>query len=144
MRAGRDLARHGVIGIDLERGRTLHVLAQRITMGQHKARHAIGERGLADALRAADQPGMCDASAAVGVEQRRFRLMMPEQRGGLARMRHRSLGFGLARTHAGLGTPALTKKRSRKVLQILVATVSTSALASMTTQRCGSALAISA
>src|ERR1700741_1550275 len=103
-------------------------------MRQHKARHAIGERRLADALRATEQPGMRNASAAIGVEQRRLRLAVAEKLGGFARMRHRRLGFGLARAHAGLGTlsllVALTKKRSRKALHTFAATVSTSALAS--------------
>src|SRR5271165_6264660 len=114
-------------------------------MGQHVARHAVGKRGFADALRAAKQPGMGNASAAIGVEQRRFRLALPEQHGRFARVRHRDFGFSLARAHAGLGTLllALTRKRSRKAVQTSPATVSTSALASMTTQRSGSAFAIS-
>ena len=36
-------------------------------MGEHEARHAIGQRRLADALRAADQPGMRNAPAAIGI-----------------------------------------------------------------------------
>src|SRR5579883_3620973 len=145
MRAGRDLARHRIVGIDRERGRALHVVRERIAMGEHEPRHTIGERRLADALRAAEQPGMRNASAAIGVEQRRFRLAMAEQRGGFARMRDRRLGFGLARAHAGLGAllVTLTKKRSRKAVQTLPATVSTSASASITMQRSGSAWAIS-
>ncbi len=39
-------------------------------MGEHEARHAICERRLADAGCAADQPGVRDAPAFVGVEQR--------------------------------------------------------------------------
>ena len=41
-------------------------------------RHAIGQRRLADALRAADQPGVRDSPAAIGGKQRRLRLAMPE------------------------------------------------------------------
>ncbi len=56
-------------------------------MGEHEPRHAVGERRLADAARAADQPGMRHASAAIGVEQRLLGLGMAEEDGGLARMR---------------------------------------------------------
>ena len=55
-------------------------------MGKHKARHAIGERGLADALRAAQQPCMRDASAAIGVEQYCFRFTMSEEGRGFTGM----------------------------------------------------------
>ena len=48
----------------------LHGRHRGIGMGEHEARHAIGERRLADAALAADQPGMRHAAAAIGVEQR--------------------------------------------------------------------------
>src|SRR6185312_3878424 len=114
-------------------------------MGQHEARHAIGERRLADALLSPDQPGMGNAPAAIGIEQCRLRLAMPEQDGGLARMRHRDLGFDLARAHAGAAKllAGFVKKRSRKAAQTCAATVFTSALASISTQRPGSDAAIS-
>ena len=73
--------RHG------QRLRLLHRRRRRIGMRQHEPRHAIGQRRLADAGLAADQPGVRDAAAAIGVEQRLLGLGMAEQRGGLARMR---------------------------------------------------------
>jgi hypothetical protein len=86
MGAGRDMARHRIGWIDLKRRRALHVGSKRIAMREHEARHPIGQRRLADALRAADQPGMRNTSAAVGIEQCLLGLAMPEQRGGFARM----------------------------------------------------------
>ena len=52
-------------------------------MGEHEARHAIGQRRLADAGRPADQPGMRQAPAAIGLEQRPLGLGVAEQYGGL-------------------------------------------------------------
>ena len=63
----------------------LHRRRGRIGMGEHEARHAIGERRLADAARAADQPGMRHAAAAIGIEQRLLGLGMAEQRRCVAR-----------------------------------------------------------
>ena len=67
--------------------RTLHRRGARIGMREHEARHAIGQRRLADARRPADQPGMVDTAAAIGLEQRPLGLVMAEQNGRLARMR---------------------------------------------------------
>ena len=47
--------------------------ASGIAMGKHEPRHPVGQRRLADALRAADQPGVRNAPAAIGVQQRRSR-----------------------------------------------------------------------
>jgi hypothetical protein len=55
-----------IVGIDRKRRRALHSRRLRMAMGQHEARHAIGQRRLADALRAADQPGVRDLPAAIG------------------------------------------------------------------------------
>ncbi len=41
-------------------------------MGEHETRHAIGQRRLADALRADDQEGVRHAAAAIGGKQRRL------------------------------------------------------------------------
>ena len=49
-------------------------------MREHEARHAIGERRLADAGRAADQPGMRDAAAAIGSSRRLLGRLVAEQR----------------------------------------------------------------
>src|ERR1700754_1439981 len=114
-------------------------------MGQYETRHPIGQRRLADALRAADQPCMRNAPAPVGAQQRRFGFVMPEQRTGFARMRRDDLGLGLAWAHAVLATLAadVAKKRSRSAVQTKPATVLASAEASISTQRFGSAAAIS-
>src|SRR5690349_18744042 len=55
-------------------------------MGEHEARHPVGERRLADAGRPADQPGVVDAAAAVGFEQCLLGVGVAEEDGGLARM----------------------------------------------------------
>src|SRR5215510_3163214 len=52
-----------------------------------RSRHPIRQRRLADAARAADQPGVRNATAAIGFEQRLLGLAMAEQHGGLAWMR---------------------------------------------------------
>ena len=142
------MTRNGVVAIDFQALGALCVFRQRITMGEHEARHAIGQRRLADALRTADQPGMRNASAAVGSQQRGLSLAMPEQSGGFARMWDNNLrlgAFDLASAHEVAATlPALlVKKRSRSVIQILVATALGSGVASISTQRSGLAAAIS-
>ena len=63
----------------------LHRRRRRIGMRQHEARHPIGQRRLADAALAADQPGMRHAPAAIGVEQRLLGLGMAEQVAASAR-----------------------------------------------------------
>ena len=59
MGLGRDLARD-VIGADRRASVSARCTDRRqwIGVGEHEPRHAIGQRRLADALRAADQPGM--------------------------------------------------------------------------------------
>jgi hypothetical protein len=47
-----------------------------MAVGQHETRHAVGQRGLADALCAADQPSVRIRAAAVGGKQCRLRLAM--------------------------------------------------------------------
>ena len=73
---------------------------------------------------AADQPGMRNTPAAIGIEQCPFGIVMAEQGGGFARMRRRRIWFDLAGAHARLAalpTSAL-KKRSRKAAHTLAAT----------------------
>ena len=138
------MARGRRVRIDGERFGALHGRAERVAMGEHEARHAIGQRCLADALRAADQPGMRDPPALVGGKQRSLRLAVSEQHGSLARMGRRDLGLGLSRAHAVEATLAgAVKKRSRSAVQTAAATVLASPLASISTQRAGSAAAIS-
>src|SRR5476649_2783865 len=101
-----------------------------IAMREHEPRHSIGQRRLADPLRAPDQPGMRNTTAAVGIQQRRLGFAMPEQRSGFARMAGRDLRFDLTGAHAVLATlpTPVVKKRSRKAAQTLAATVVESAL----------------
>src|SRR5665647_41771 len=122
----------------------LHIGAKRVAMREHEPRHPVGQRRLADAGRPPDQPGMRNPPAAIGIQQSQLGIAMPEQRGGLARMNRRYLGFDLAGAHAELATlPALAaKKRSRKAAHMLAATTLGSAVASISTQRCGSLAAI--
>jgi hypothetical protein len=68
MGSGRDVAGDRLGRIDVEVHGALNVWDRRIAMAEHKARHPIGERGLADALRSSDQPGMRDAAASVRLE----------------------------------------------------------------------------
>jgi hypothetical protein len=84
MGTGRDLPRRRVLRVDRKRraaGR------RRVAMGEEEARDPIGERRLADALRAADQPGMVKAPGSERIEERRLGLAMAEERRLLARMR---------------------------------------------------------
>ena len=136
------MPRHRSVRVDCKRVGALHACRQRIAVGEHEARHAVGQRRLADALPASDQPGMGNPPAFVGTEQRRLGVAMAEQFGRLARMRDADLGVSLARAHAGL-VAAVEKKRSRSVVHTLAATVLASPLASISTQRAGSAPAIS-
>src|SRR5687767_2354704 len=72
--------------IDRKRARELHFLAVRIRMRQHEARHAVSQRRFSDAARPADQPGVRDPAAAIGLEQYALCLRMPEQLLGFAWM----------------------------------------------------------
>src|SRR5437763_1021986 len=111
-------------------------------MREHESRHPISQRCLADALRAADQPGMRNAPAAIGIEQRCLRRTMSEQFGGLARVPDRDLIFGLASAHADVADVAVANRRSRSAVHTWAATTSGLVLASISTQRLGSSVAI--
>src|SRR6516165_11720878 len=113
-------------------------------MGKDKARHSVGERRLADALRAPDQPGVRNAPASICVQQGCFLIAMTEQDGRLTRMRNGDLRFNLTRAHAELATlpKSFARKRSCNADQMFAATMSDSALASIKRHRCGSAAAI--
>ncbi len=142
MRAGRHLPRNGVVRIDRKVFGVLHGGCQRLGMGEHEARHAIGQRCLADPLRPADQPGMWNAPAAIGRKQRGLGLTMAEQPGCLARMRNGGFALGLTRAHAEMTDAGVGSRRSRNAVQTRPATVSGSELASISTQRAGSSAAI--
>ena len=113
-------------------------------MGEHEPCHAKSERCFADALRAADQPGMRRPPAAIAIQQSQFGIAVSEQRGVLAGMQHRHLRLDLTGAHAELtALPASTaNKRSRTAAHTAAATVAVSASASINTHRCGSAAAI--
>src|SRR3984893_6024026 len=113
-------------------------------MGEHEPRPSIGQRCLADAPRAPDQPGMGNTPAAVGVQQCRLGFAVPEQCRGFARMNGGVPRFDLTGAHAELATlpGPVAKKRSRNAAHMLAATVLASAFASISTHRCGSAAAI--
>ena len=64
MRAGGDLRDAADAWPDRQSSGRHRSVGARIRMGEDEARQAIGERRLADALRAADQPGMVHAAAA--------------------------------------------------------------------------------
>src|SRR5690242_16637496 len=98
-----------IVRIDRQRSGGPHGRRIGITVGEHETRHPVGERRLADALRSPEQPGMRDATAAIGIEQRRLSLAMPEQRSGFARMPDRNLLLDLARAHAGLTAVAVAR-----------------------------------
>src|SRR5579864_9472361 len=143
MGAGRDAATDRMRRIDHEIRRTLNVCRQRIGVAQHEARHPISERSLADALRSADQPGVRNATAPVGIEQRCLRFVMTEQLKVLARMRDRKLVVGPC-AHAGLAalSALAVKSRSRKADHTFAATLLASCVASIRTHRSGSLAAI--
>src|ERR1700733_6831019 len=123
MRAGHDPAGGGVIGIDVQIVGALYVCRERIAVGQDEAGHSVSQRRLADALRAADQPGVRNAPRAIGVEQRRLGLAMTKKVDGFPRMRNRYLRFGLAAHAETAAFPELVaKNRSRKADQMLAAT----------------------
>ena len=112
----------------------------RIGMREHEARQPIGQRRLADAGRAADQPGMRNAAAFVGIEQRALGLGMAEQRRGLARPQHvdarRCRRCTAPSSRATSAFPGCS--RCSTIAQIRSATTSRGARPSMTTQRLGS------
>src|SRR5690242_8012152 len=145
MAARGDLARHRDARLDRQRLGTLHGRRQWISMAQYKSRHAVSQGRLADALCAADQPGMRNPAALVGIEQRGLFLPMPKQHGRLARMGSGNLRLDLTWAHAVVARlwAGAAKKRSRSAVQTLAATAAASPLASIRTQRCGSVAAIS-
>src|SRR5215510_13443095 len=111
-------------------------------MGQHKARHPVSERRLADAVRPADQPGVRDAAAAIGFEQHLLGLAMAEQHCGLARVRGLGLVSRFGSAHEATSPSAIGavagSRRSVITFQTRSATVALGALASISTQRWGS------
>src|SRR5262245_2568819 len=111
-------------------------------MRQNEACHAIGQGRLADAGRAAQDPGVRHAAGAIGVEQRLLGLAVAEECGGLARMERRValLVFAAAHDRALSMITGADAGWSRRLTSAQMASLTGSALtrASMSTQRSGS------
>ncbi len=75
----------------------------RLSRCQHEAGGAIGEARLADALRAAEQPGVMHAAGAQAIEEGLLLRLMPDQSQGLARMRRARQAIGLVSWFAASG-----------------------------------------
>src|ERR1700722_16012413 len=128
----------------MEVARLAHRLRRRIGVGEHKAGEAPGERRLADPFPATDQPGVSEATLAIGRKHFRFGALMADQRIDMTRMRRarQRIGFrkviGLALLHVSL---ALSAHAGSSLLsttdQIAAATSSSILSASMTAQRHG-------
>ena len=84
VRLCRDAPGDRMIGIDVKRRRRLHRRRAWIGMGEDEARHAVGERRLADAGRPRDQPRVVEAPTPIGFEQRALGLGVAMKNGGLA------------------------------------------------------------
>src|SRR5262249_31489928 len=84
LRLRGDTPRDRIIGIDSKRRGLLHGGRVRIGMRQDEACETVCERCLADARWAADQPGMGNAAAFVGIKQRALGLRVTEQGRGFA------------------------------------------------------------
>ena len=153
---GGDAPGDWMLGVKLERGRGAHRRRARIRMGEDKACHPIGKRRLADAGSAADQPGMRQAPAAIGREQRLLRLGVTVEHGGFARVRRCGIpvrpaagprvNVGLVDAHVAMLSNAIGavagSSRSWTTFQMRSATAGRGSVASINTQRCGSPSAI--
>ena len=141
VRLRRHAACHRMLPVDGERRRRVNGRRSRIRMREHKARQAISERGLADALLAYQHKSVRHAAAAVGGKECTFSTAVTEELVGYPRWR----GFvdvGFVRTHevaSAKRTGAVAgRRRAFTACQMCFATVIFGALASTMTQRCGS------
>src|SRR5712691_32121 len=118
-------------------------------MREREARHAIGERRLADAGLAADQPGVRDSAAAVGLEQRPLGLRVAEQNMRVARMRNVVFVLARAIRRAHVAASSIISgasagcSRALTTAQMASATASGCGKASISAQRAGSRAASS-
>ena len=114
-------------------------------MREHETRHPVGERRLADTGRAAKQPGMRKAPAAIGVEQRLLSVSVAIESGGFTRVRRLDL-LGFVVAHEAMLSSAIGavagSKRSCTTFQMRSATAGLGSVASINTQRIGSLNAI--
>src|SRR5262249_8493249 len=116
----------------------------RIGMGEDEARHAIGERRLADTGRPPDQPRVGETRAPIGSEQRALRFGVAVENGGLAwGRRFDAVGFVVGVAHdaapAGRLDTRAKSRRSVPVFQMRSAPAGFGSVASIATQRPGSA-----
>src|SRR5215831_8603709 len=131
MAASGDLAKRRCVGGNLDAGRASKEIAA--AAGQDEAGEAEGERRLADAARARDQPGMMQAPRLPGAQQSCLGGSVADEDGILARRRDAYL----------VGHDAnVTPSRRLTAARMADWTASGSWRASMTTQRCGSLAAI--
>src|ERR1700716_1124011 len=140
----RDAPGDRMIGIDVKRRRSLYRRRAWIGMGKDEARHAVGERRLADPGRSRDQPRVVEAPTLIGFEQRALGLSLAMEDGGLAwRPRLDALGIGIAHEAApARRTGALTgSSRSLTLFQMRSATASFGSAASVNRHRPGSSVA---
>ena len=149
MRLRGNATEHRVLGIERKRGRRLHSGRGGVRVREDEAGQSIRQRGLADAGRPTDQPGMRHASAAISIEQCALGLVMPEERGGRSRMQGivRIIIDGCTAQEEYSSLMMRTRlrgcSRSTTVCQTISATSSRDPEASMSTQRSGSRLASS-
>ena len=145
-----DEPRRRMAGRDVEIARLADGGLGRIGIGEHETGKPPGERRLADALAAADQPGVGETALAIGGEQFLFGGLMADQRSHMARMGRagQGVGFGkiialgLLHARSALSAPTGSSLASTAD-QIAAATSPSVAPPSMTTQRQGSAAAMS-
>ena len=118
----------------------LHLRCQRIGMCQHEAGQPESKRRLANSGRPADQPGMWNPAAFVGIEQRALGVAMAKQCCRLARQLARSRS-SLSSLVTARSSPRLRAcsgcSRSCTIDQMRSATTSRGARPSMTMHRCG-------
>jgi hypothetical protein len=144
MAAGGHAGEHGISFIQRKAvvnavGEETHALWP----GHKMARQAIGQRRLADALRAADQPGSGDGARRGGLGQATLCFAVPQQTRIGARRRRQGLGMVFMQPGIGGFLGRAHSRRSETAAAILPLMASSGPSASTTTQRSGSAAAIS-
>ena len=129
-----------MLGIERERFRGLHGLRCRVGMREHEARHAIGERRLADAGARRRSARHAECGRRDRLEQRPLGLRVAEEDSGLARMRRLQVAVVVFRcAHCGISSSnsgaVAGSSRAFTIVQICSATVSRGSAVSTSTQR---------
>ena len=133
-----------MIGIDVKRGRALHLCCARIGMSEDEARHAVGERRLADAGRSRDQPRVVEAPAPISFQQPPLGLALAMKNGRLARrprLDAHVIGIAHDAVPACNGGVLTGARRSLTLFQMCSATADFGSVASISRQRAGSSVA---